>query len=546
MASAPSRSTPWWRDAVCYQIYVRSFADADGDGVGDLRGITAHLDYLERLNVDALWLTPFYTSPQADHGYDVADYRDVDPLFGTLADFDEMLAGAHARDLRVIVDLVPNHTSSAHPWFVAALADGPDSTARKRYLFRDGRGPDGAEPPNNWQSVFGGPAWTRVPDPSTGSGHRGQWYLHLFDPEQPDLNWDDPDVGDEFESVLRFWLDRGVDGFRVDVAHGLFKETGMPDVRGGAGTGPTLDDTMSQWDRPYWDQPGVHDVYRRWRQVLDSYPGDRMMIGEAWVGSPESMAQYVRADEMNQVFNFHWLSTPFSAPALRDVIAETYAAVGPVGATPTWVLSNHDVVRTVTHYGGGDLGLARAKASMLAMLALPGSAYVYQGEELGLPQVDVAPADRQDPTWLRGGGVGRDGCRVPLPWSGQAPPFGFSPDSPQPVRTWLPQPGWFRDYTVEHESHDPFSTLSFMRYAIARRRGLVDRLSHELEMLDRGDDVVAFRRAGVDGAPGLVCVVNCGTVDVPVDDLGTAVVLSSALAEGTGQLLPDSAAWFLS
>lgn len=538
MAPDPTRTTPWWRDAVCYEIYVRSFADADGDGVGDLRGVTAHLDYLESLNVDALWLTPFYTSPQADHGYDVADYRDVDPRFGTLADFDEMLAGAHARNLRVIVDLVPNHTSSAHPWFVAALADGPGSAARKRYLFRDGRGPDGAEPPNNWQSIFGGSAWTRVAD--------GQWYLHLFDPEQPDLNWDDTDVGDEFESVLRFWLDRGVDGFRVDVAHGLFKESGLPDIEGITATGETLDDTMSQWDRPYWDQPGVHDVYRRWRQVLDSYPGDRMMIGEAWVGSAESMARYVRPDEMSQVFNFHWLSTPFSAPALRDVIAVTYAAVGPVGASPTWVLSNHDVVRTVTHYGGGDLGLSRAKASMLAMLALPGSAYVYQGEELGLPQVEVAPEDRQDPTWLRGGGVGRDGCRIPLPWSGDAPPFGFSPETAEPVRTWLPQPAWFADYTVERQSREPYSTLAFLRYALARRREVVPGLSHELHMLDRGADVVAFRREGVDGAPGMTCVVNCGTEDVPVGDLGTPLVLSAALAESTGHLLPNSTAWFRS
>ncbi|TNC42828.1 glycoside hydrolase family 13 protein [Mumia zhuanghuii] len=537
MAPASTHSSPWWRDAVCYQIYVRSFADANGDGVGDLRGITAHLDYLRSLPVDALWLTPFYRSPQADHGYDVADYRDVDPIFGTLEDFDEMLAGAHDRGMRVIVDLVPNHTSSEHPWFVEALAAEPGSHARKRYLFRDGTGPDGSAPPNNWQSVFGGPAWTRVPD--------GQWYLHLFDARQPDLNWDEPDVGDELESVLRFWLDRGVDGFRVDVAHGLFKESGMPDVAGGAGVGETLDDTMSQWDRPYWDQPGVHDVYRRWRRLLDSYPGDRMMIGEAWVGTSEAMARYVRPDEMHQVFNFHWLSTPFSAPALRHVIAETYEAVSPVGASPTWVLSNHDVVRTVSHYGGGDLGLSRAKAAMLAMLALPGSAYVYQGEELGLPQVEVAPEDRQDPTWLRGGGVGRDGCRVPLPWSGKTPPFGFSPDGPQPVRTWLPQPDWFRDYTVERQSEDPFSTLSFMRFALGERRELVPTLSHALEMLDRGEDVVAFRRAGVDGGPALVCVVNCGTADVPVDDLGEPVVLSSTLAEGTGQLLPNSAAWFL-
>ncbi|KHL18077.1 alpha-glucosidase [Mumia flava] len=525
-------NAPWWRNAVCYQIYVRSFADSDGDGIGDVRGITSRLDYLAGLHVDALWLTPFYRSPQADHGYDVSDYRDVDPLFGTLEDFDTMLAGAHERDLKVIVDLVPNHTSSDHRWFVEALAAEPGSRARDRYVFADGRGPDGAEPPNNWQSVFGGPAWTQVPD--------GQWYLHLFDASQPDLNWDDAEVGDEFESVLRFWLDRGVDGFRVDVAHGLFKAPGLPDVEGLGPAGETMDATFSEWDRPYWDQPGVHDVYRRWRQVLDSYDGDRMMIGEAWVGTPEAMARYVRPDEMHQVFNFQWLSTPFSAPELRRVIDDTYAAVAPVGASPTWVLSNHDVVRTVTHYGGGEIGLRRAKAALLTMFALPGSAYVYQGEELGLPQVEVAPEDRQDPTWLRGGGVGRDGCRIPVPWDGDTSPFGFSSGEP-----WLPMPGWFADLTVEHQSHDPFSTLAFVRYALARRRGLVDDLSDKLVMLERGDDVVAFRRDGADGGPALVCVVNCGDTDHAVADLGDPIVLSTALAEDTGALLPDAAAWFL-
>ncbi|MGH3423587.1 MAG: alpha-amylase family glycosyl hydrolase, partial [Nocardioidaceae bacterium] len=368
-------------------------------------------------------------------------------------------------------------------------------------------------------------------------------YLHIFDESQPDFDWRNPEVGDEFESVLRFWLDRGVDGFRIDVAHGMFKVEGLPDIEGlsedgGAGE---LEETLSEWDRPYWDQPDVHDVYRRWHKVLAEYEGDRMAIGEAWVGSAESMARYVREDELQQVFNFHWLDTPWSADALRHVIDETYAAVGPVGATPTWVLSNHDVVRTVTRYGDGELGLSRAKAAMLTMLALPGSAYIYEGEELGLPQVDVAPEDRQDPTWLRGGGVGRDGCRVPMPWSGKQAPFGFGPEG---TRTWLPQPDWFADLTVEAQADDPFSTLSFFRYVLAKRHELVDALSDSFEMLDRGTDVLAFHRPGTDGAPGVICVVNCGETDVPVDDLGDPLVLSQSLAEPTGQLRPSTAAWF--
>ena len=415
----PLAAAPWWRDSVCYQIYVRSFADGDGDGVGDLRGVEQRLPYLADLGVDSVWLTPFYPSPQHDHGYDVADYRDVDPLFGTLADFDQMLATAHDLGIRVIVDVVPNHMSSEHAWFVEALASEPGTRARDRFVFRDGRGRDGSRPPNNWKSVFGGPAWTRVDD--------GQWYLHMFDSSQPDLNWWNDEVGDEFESVLRFWLDRGVDGFRVDVAHGLYTPIGLPDAERGR-----------RW--AMWDQPEVHEVYRRWRKVLDSYDGERMAVAEAWTDSPESTARYIRHDELQQAFNFHWLSAAWSAAAFRKVVTESLDAVGLVGGTATWVLSNHDVVRHVSRYGGGRTGLDRARAAMLTMMALPGSAYVYQGEELGLEQVDVAPEHRQDPSYLRTGEAGRDGCRVPIPWSGTSAPFGFGPGDDQP---WLPQPEWF-------------------------------------------------------------------------------------------------------
>ncbi|MDQ4085459.1 MAG: glycoside hydrolase family 13 protein [Actinomycetota bacterium] len=524
-----ARARAWWQDAVFYEIYVRSFADADGDGVGDLPGITARLPYLADLGVDAVWVTPFYPSPQADHGYDVADYRGIDPMFGTLSDFDEMLQTAHRHGIRVVVDLVPNHSSDEHAWFQQALAAAPGSRERARYIFRDGRGDDGAAPPNNWHSVFGGPAWTRVPD--------GQWYLHLFDRRQPDFDWDNPEVGDEFESILRFWLDRGVDGFRIDVAHGMFKSEGLPDVdveKDPAG----IEEAMTELDRPYWDQPGVHEVYRRWRRVLEEYPGDRMAVGEAWVSTAESMARYVRPDELQQVFNFHWLEARWSAAAFRAVIEATFAAVRPVDASPTWVLSNHDVERHLSRYGGGQQGLARARAATLTMLGLPGSAYLYAGEELGLPQADVPVQQRQDPTWHRGGGVGRDGCRVPMPWSGSVPPFGFSPDGA--AGTWLPQPPEWAPLTVAAQQHDPDSTLSFYRRALALRRRLLPTLGSSVEFLASAPEVLAFRRD-----PDLVCMVNCGVEPTDVAGLGEPLLTSGADDEvRAGSLPADTAAWF--
>jgi alpha-glucosidase len=479
-----NRDVPWWRDAVCYQIYVRSFADSDGDGLGDLAGITSRLPYLADLGVDAIWVTPFYPSPQNDHGYDVADYRDVDTRFGSLADFDAMVVAAHARQLRVIVDLVPNHTSSEHPWFQAALAAGPGSRDRQRYIFRTGRGRDGAQPPTNWQSVFGGPAWTRVPD--------GEWYLHLFDVTQPDLNWRRREVREEFDSILRFWLDRGVDGFRIDVAHGLIKHKELPDH----------DNPGHLLVAPYWDQPEVHGVYRRWNKVLAAYDGDRMAIAEAWADDEQKMARYLRRDELQQAFNFHWLTAPWSAAEFRHVIERTYAAVDPVKASPTWVLSNHDVVREVTRYGGGDLGVARSKAATLTMLALPGSAYVYQGAELGLPEVDVPERFRQDPAWLRGEGAGRDGSRVPLPWSGTRRPYGFGPDG---STAWLPQPASWRRLSVEAQDRSSGSTLAFFRQALAARRQVVSSLGSRITFGRGPAGTLVFSRE-----PGFTCVLNAG------------------------------------
>ncbi|RZS89825.1 alpha-glucosidase [Motilibacter rhizosphaerae] len=505
-----------------YQVYPRSFADSDGDGLGDLGGVIAHLDHVRDLGVDAIWLNPFYPSPQNDAGYDVSDYRDVDPRFGTLADADRLLQEAHARGLKVLVDLVPNHTSSEHAWFRAALAAAPGSRERARYLFREGRGEDGAQPPNDWTSVFGGPAWTRVPD--------GQWYLHLFDSTQPDLDWTNPEVVEEFHDVLRFWLDRGVDGFRIDVAHGLAKDPAMPDL---AGRFPTAG--PAPFGHPHWDLDEVHEVYRGWRQVLDAYAGDRTFVAEAWVASPERLALYLRADELHTAFGFGFLLAPFTAEDLRRVVDDSLAALEEVGAPATWVLSNHDVVRHPTRLGGGAPGLARARALTQLMLALPGGAYVYQGEELGLEEVQDLPDElRQDPTFARTGGeeVGRDGCRVPLPWSGKEPPFGFGGEP------WLPQPASWAPLTVEAQEADPGSTLAFYRRALRLRKEHPALGEGTLEWLDAAPGVLAFRRE-----PGLVCALNTGDSPAPAPVAGRVLLASGELPDD-GVLPGATAVWY--
>jgi len=561
----------WWRDAVIYQVYPRSFADASGDGIGDLAGVTAHLDHLADLGVDAVWLSPFYLSPQADAGYDVADYRQVDPLFGTLDDFDALLDRAHRLGLRVIVDLVPNHTSDDHVWFAEALAAGPGSAARERYLFRAGRGVDGTEPPNNWQSIFGGPAWTRLPD--------GEWYLHLFDSRQPDLNWEHPEVRAEFEDVLRFWLDRGVDGFRVDVAHGMVKAAGLPDWAGHVSMIEGVDDvaptepgepsepgdvdradevTGSGNQGPMFDQDGVHDIYRAWHRVLAQYDGDRAMVAEAWVEPLSRLARYVRSDEAQQAFNFAFLAAGWDPASIRDVVAASYAVNDAVGAPTTWVLSNHDVVRHATRFGLSDptsrpngiggadeqpdaaLGLRRARAATLLMLGLPGSAYLYQGEELGLPDhTTLDDSYRQDPAFFRTGGAerGRDGCRVPLPWSADEPGLGFSPTGV----TWLPQPSSYAAHAVDAQRGVPGSTLETYRAALAARRAeeLGTGGLEWLTDLDRGD-VVAFRNRDV------LVVANLGGSPVGLP-AGAQVLLASTDVEhhvdGAPVLPADATVW---
>jgi alpha-glucosidase len=488
--SAMSTSaTDWWRDAVFYQIYVRSFADGNGDGVGDLPGIRSRLPYLADLGVDALWITPFYPSPMADHGYDVADPRDVEPVFGDLAEFDALLADAHALGLRVTIDLVPNHSSHHHEWFQAALAAQPGSPERARYLFRDGRGVDGSEPPNNWPSVFGGPAWTRVPD--------GQWYLHIFAPEQPDLDFENPEVLADLEQTMRFWLDRGVDGFRIDVAHGMAKPAGLPDMVPMEDTGLLAD--HGPGDHRF-DQDGVHAVHRRIRAVLDEYPGT-MAVGEVWVSDDDRPARYLREDELQLAFNFKLLTAEWDVDALRLAVTHSLETVAGTPAPACWVLSNHDRPRHVTRYGGGAVGLRRARAAALLQLALPGAAYLYNGDELGMPDVDLPDEVLQDPIWERSGRTerGRDACRVPVPWSGTEPSYGFSsrPD------TWLPMPEGWGPLTVEAQIGDPSSIQSLYRAALALRRSSAAFGAEELEWLPAPDGCLAFRRPA-----GLVCLLK--------------------------------------
>ncbi|MFE6691369.1 glycoside hydrolase family 13 protein [Streptomyces sp. NPDC057743] len=524
----------WWRDAVIYQVYVRSFADSDGDGIGDLRGVRDRLPHLKELGVDAVWLTPFYASPQADGGYDVADYRAVDPLFGTLADADDLIRTAHDLGLRVIVDVVPNHTSDRHPWFT------DPELARQRYVFRPGKGAHGELPPNDWESVFGGPAWTRT--------DRGDWYLHLFAPEQPDLDWERPEVHEEFAAILRFWLDLGVDGFRIDVAHGMVKAPGLPDI--GHGEQARL---IGSQVLPFFDQDGVHAIHRSWRRLLDEHTeaSGREVIGvaEAWAPSAERLALYVRPDELHQAFNFQFLNTPWEVAALREVIDSSLAATVAVGAPTTWVLSNHDVVRHTTRLGG----LARARAATLLMLALPGSAYLYQGEELGLPEVTDLPDEaRQDPAFFRGrlGGDGpeevgasgtsgqdgfRDGCRVPLPWSGEQPPYGFGPGG-----SWLPQPADWGRLSVAAQTGDPTSTLELYRSALALRRRLPGLGDGEMAWQPAPAGVLAFRR------PGVLCAVNTLDREVEVPVPGELLLASAPVAaDGSSAVLPgDSCTWW--
>jgi alpha-glucosidase len=525
----------WWGDALVYQVYVRSFADANGDGVGDLAGVLERLPYLADLGVDALWFNPWYPSPMADSGYDISDYRAIDPAFGTLELAERLIAEARTLGVRSIVDIVPNHVSSEHPWFRDALASAPGSPERERFWFRPGSGRNGEQPPNGWQSIFGGPAWTRTAD--------GEWYLHLFAPEQPDLNWSHPEVWAEHEDVLRFWFDRGVAGVRIDSAALLVKDPELAEERPDAGPG----------EHPFTDRETLHEIYRRWRAIADGYEEPRVLVGEVWLPDAERFARYLRPDELHTAFNFDFLRCPWDAARMRESIDSALAAHAPVDAPATWVLSNHDVTRTVTRYGRADssfafeskregtptdlaLGTRRARAAALLAMALPGSMYVYQGEELGLPEVeDIPPERRQDPMWHRSGGVdpGRDGCRIPIPWSGEQPPYGFSPNGD--ARTWLEQPGDWASLTVEAESDDADSMLSLYRAGLRLRRE-APWGAGAFRWLPSGDTVLAFTRGD-----GFACLVNFGSEPVALSE-GAEVLIASNELEG-GVLQQDTTVW---
>ncbi|WP_454049486.1 glycoside hydrolase family 13 protein [Cellulomonas sp. Marseille-Q8402] len=544
MVHPPSDDPTWWRDAVIYEVYVRSFADGDGDGTGDLAGVRSRLPYLRDLGVDALWFTPWYASPMADGGYDVADYRAIDPAFGTLADAEALIGEALALGIRTIVDVVPNHVSDQHPWFRAALASPPGSPERARFWFHPGAGPDGDGIPTHWVSDFGGETWTRTTD---ADGTPGEWYLHLFTPQQPDLNWTHPAVWAEHEDVLRFWFDRGVAGIRIDSAALLVKDPALPEV-------PAPGAVVPPGGHPHVDRDELHEVYRGWRKVADSYPGTRVLVGEVWLEDTARFAAYLRPDEMHTAFNFDFMAQPWDAAALRASVDRTLRAHRDVGAPATWVLSNHDVTRPVTRYGRAesgfafaakragtptdlDLGTRRARAAALLTAALPGSLYLYQGDELGLPEVeDLPPEAVQDPMHARSGGVdpGRDGCRVPLPWSGDAPPYGFGPDGA--TTPWLPQPADWGTRTVAAQDADPGSMLALHRAALRLRRtepGLGD---GDLRWLpDVPDGVLAFARGDV------LCVVNLSGTTAPLPSHG-GVLLASGTTDGAA-LPPDTAVW---
>jgi alpha-glucosidase len=534
---------PWWRSAAIYEVYVRSFADGNGDGIGDLAGVRAKLPYLRDLGVDAIWFTPWYPSPMADGGYDVADYRDIDPMFGTLGEAEQLIEEAAGLGIRVIVDIVPNHCSDRHRWFREALAAAPGSRERNRFWFRTGRGKEGELPPNDWSSIFGGSAWTRT---QSDEGVPGEWYLHLFAPEQPDLNWDNDEVRQEHEDVLRFWFDRGVAGVRIDSAALLFKDAGLPDFDADNAPAP----------HPFTDRDELHEVYRSWRALADAYAGDRILIGEIWLPDPDRFARYLRPDEMHTAFNFDLLACPWEPARLRACIDATLAAHAPVGATATWVLSNHDVTRHVTRYGRKDtkfefaaktreipevdleVGTRRARAAALLTLSLPGAVYIYQGDELGLPEVEDLPTDAlQDPMFFRSNGrdPGRDGCRVPLPWDGGAPPFGFSPAGAT-AEPWLPQPSSWGELSAARQEERDDSMLALYREALRLRGSEPELQDGPLRWLSALPGVLAFARG-----ERVVCILNLSSeaVELPEHE---ALLLASDPLEG-GRLPSDAAAW---
>ncbi|MFT8593483.1 MAG: glycoside hydrolase family 13 protein [Bifidobacterium sp.] len=585
----------WWKQASVYQIYPRSFKDSTGSGLGDIRGITSKMDYLQHLGVDAIWLSPFYPSHLLDGGYDVDDYRNVDPRLGTMDDFSAMVDAAHTRGIKVVVDIVPNHTSMYHPWFQEALNSSKGSAARDRYIFRDGRGEHGELPPTNWTANFGGPAWKQVAD--------GQWYLHLFTPGQPDLNWKNEEVRQDFLKTLRFWCDHGVDGFRVDVAHGLAKDLDRDDLD--AWDVDVFKPIPSDGSDPVYDRNEVHEIYREWRKVFNQYDPPRFAVAEAWV-NPDRQYLYASTKELGQVFNFEFAKKNWIRDEMHDAIDEGIAAADKAGSTSTWVMSNHDVPRSASRYAlpqipspghmhqisldwllrdgksyveNRELGTRRAKAAILLELALPGSAYIYQGEELGLFEVpDIDWDELEDPTALRtnraDSSKGRDGCRVPLPWVAddasedergdgfaRKGSFGFSPsddpsgvpsgsasDEAQTHHPHLPQPMWFKDYAVDVEDGDATSMLSLYRKALSIR--------HDLKVFDTEfawlpEDTASDIADGADGSKGGVIAYRRSNGWANLTNFGSQaaalpkgkVLLASGPLTDDGKLPQDTSVW---
>ena len=525
--------THWWRNSAIYQVYPRSFQDSNGDGEGDLRGVISRLGYLKELGIDAIWLSPFYRSPNKDGGYDVSDPRDVDPRFGNMKDAEDLINAAHQHQIRIIVDIVPNHFSTEHLWFKEALASAPGSSARNRFHFYDGRGQSGEIPPNNWNSIFGGPAWTRITE---SDGRPGQWYLHLFDSTQADLNWDNGDVREDFERTLRFWLDKGVDGFRIDVAHGLVKDEILKDHRDPEALSRALRLDVSGMSReerealmsdvPFFDREGVHEIYREWRRILDSYPGERMSVAEAFVYPSVRGSRYVRNDELHQIFNFDFLIADWDASTLKSAIDKTLREVSSVSAPPTWVLCNHDSPRVATRLGGGSTGIRKARAMALLIHALPGGIYIYQGEELGLEDAALPDEARQDPVFFRtkGADKGRDGARVPLPWNSD-PTFGFSSG-----KSWLPIPEIWRGKDVENQKSDSSSSLSLYKESLRIRSehpALQKSDNHDsaqsLTWLPAPEGVLVFRRE-----PGFILVANTTDQMQTLNIVGELLLASSS------------------
>ncbi len=527
----------WWRQAVVYQIYPRSYADSNADGIGDLKGVTSRIDYLQSLNIDAIWLSPFYPSPLVDGGYDVSDYRNVDPKLGTLADFDEMLAALHNVGIRIFVDIVPNHCSHLHQWFQDALAAPPHSPERNRFIFRDGRGEDKAQPPTDWVSHFAPSAWTHE---STFGGVHNQWFLHYFAPEQPDWNWDNPEIAEDFLKTLKFWADRGVDGFRIDVAHGLKKDLSEPfRMRN------TLEHEI---DRPtdgngiLADRNEVFDVYKQWRKLFNQYDPPKVAVAEANV-LPERIPLYASEETLGQCFDFRFIFTPFNAQAYKENVTEAIELAKINGSSCTWCLSNHDQIRHATKFGldksvdrrlwmlsdgksaelDRETGTKRALAATLFILALPGSTYLYQGEELGLHEVtDIPESMIQDPQYLKNlkFDKGRDGCRVPLPWEANADYFGFSTGG-----SHLPQPSWFKNYAVDMQFGKHESSLSIYQEALRIRKDLM--CEESMTWHETGDpEVLHFSRPN-----GWNCLINFEGDDYLIPN-GDIILSSTPIVKG--------------